>query len=129
MNENLANILNITPETVIEPDVPRETDEWDYAKQNIIKAIAMGNVALEEMVSISKQSQHPAAYEVLTALLKEVIVGSKTLMDAKRVNQQITNDNGQSSAPQITQNNLFVGTTAEIAKIIEAKRKEGPQNA
>lgn len=123
MDDKLADILNIRP---VNPDaaaaIAKDTDEWDYARASIMDAIATGNDAIRELLAISKSSQHPAAYEVLTALLKEVIAGSRTLMDTKRVNQQIIQDSGLKD-PRTINNNVFVGSTAELAKILEANRR------
>ena len=122
MDDKLSEILNIR---TVNPDkvaaIAKDTDEWEYARASIMDAIATGNDAMGELLAISKASNHPAAYEVLTALLKEVIAGSKVLMETKRVNQQIEQDAG-GGGPQTIHNNMFVGSTAELAKILEAKR-------
>lgn len=123
MSDKLAEILNIRP--VQNPDaataLAKDTDEWDYARASIMDAIAKGNEAMNELLAISKTSNHPAAYEVFTQLLKEVVAGSKTLMDTKRVKQQIDQETDGGGAKTIN-NNMFVGSTAELAKILEAKR-------
>lgn len=129
MNDKLSEILNIRP--VQNPDaataLAKDTDEWEYARASIMDAIAKGNDAMNELLAISKASNHPAAYEVFTALLKEVVAGSKTLLDAKRVKQQIDQETDGGGTRTIN-NNMFVGSTAELAKILETKRGTAQEN-
>jgi hypothetical protein len=131
MNKELVELLNLEDKL---PDIPKASlnpdEEWDFARQNIMNVIASGNEALKELLEIAKASQHPGAYEMIVGLVKELVNGNKVLLETKRIDQQIKLDDGKAKQPvpdqnaQTINNNMFFGTTAEFAKMIEEQKKK-----
>jgi hypothetical protein len=85
---------------------------------------------MEKLSQIADQSQHPRAFEVLATLMKTMLDANKDLLDLQKKIREIsasdapTNEN----AKQVT-NNLFVGSTADLQKVIEDMKNGGSKSA
>ncbi len=104
-------------------------DDFDYARDNVYGIIAKGQEAIEEMLKIASASQHPAAYETLTKMLKVQGELSKALLKIHEQKKEVKSDapsqpNQQITTEKVINQNLFVGTTEELQEMIE-KRKNG----
>ncbi len=78
-----------------------------------------GNAALEDLVELAKQSEHPRTYEVLATLIKTI--GDTTdKLSVLHEKQQKLNDEVESSG-DVT-NNLFVGSTTDLIDILKNKK-------
>lgn len=93
--------------------------DFDYAVNNIKELIDQGKEAIDELLVIAKQSQHPRAYEVIATLLKETAKMNSDIIDAHKKKVDINPNYGGVKAAKITNNNLFVGSTAELQKMLE----------
>ncbi len=127
--DSLENILNngrdekveIMPPRDIEPSDP---DDYEFARQHIRNTIELGNDAMAELIEVARSSGHPRAYEVLTNHMKAMVDASRELMETKKTDQQVKFIDSRKSAPEVTHNNLFVGTTADLARMIEERTKK-----
>ena len=72
------------------------------------------------MVDLSKKSQDRRSYETLNNIIVTTAKISQDLLNLQKQKQEITG----APAPTTVNNNLFVGTTADLNKIIEDRRKE-----
>lgn len=101
-------------------------EDFKIARDNIEKTINTANDALKEMIDIAKASQHPAAYDILNKMIKVSSDLSKDMLEIYKKKTEITNtpmvDKGQSGG-EIINNNLFVGSTADLQNMIENMRK------
>ena len=93
IDDNLNDILNIVPE-VIEPTeiatveetqiaVPIDKDaevDFDTGRENLYKMLEKGNSAIDGILALAKEGEHPRAYEVAGQLIKTVADVSKDLM-------------------------------------------------
>jgi hypothetical protein len=132
MSDDIARHLGLTPMSEImdaeivgvEPPkkqivVPEDTTEADrdykYARDNFYNVIEKGTQALEDLLDVASQSQHPRAYEVLATTMKTLIDANKDLVELSRKK----NDEPlpKTEAGKVT-NNLFVGSTAELQQIM-----------
>jgi hypothetical protein len=102
-------------------------DDYEYARNNMYDAIGKGSQALEELSSVAQQSQHPQAYEVLAKTIKTLIDANKELVDlSKRKSEEKKLSNGpHGGSGGVTNNNLFVGTTHDLLKVLADMRKNG----
>jgi hypothetical protein len=140
-NDEIANSLGLDPidvtelETQIVPSKPalapslvsvNKADQSDrdfqYARDNFYNVIENGTKALEEMMDLAKASEHPRAYEVVSTLMKTLVDANKDLvsMSEKKAEEQKAEEGGNSQ--QVTNNNLFVGSTAELQQMIKDMR-------
>jgi len=92
----------------------------DRARDGLYDALEKSQVAVEDMISIAQQSQHPKAYEVLNAAIKTLADISMGLADLQLKKQRLNKGNVQPGAGEggVT-NNLFVGSTAELQQMLE----------
>lgn len=95
-------------------------DDFEYARGNMISAIEKGQEALNGILEVAGMSQHPRAYEVAATLVKTTVDASKDLMDlAKRKRDLDAPKVGEASGPNKVTNNMFVGTTADLLKMLK----------
>lgn len=125
--DDLESILDLTPSSVSEESnsVPIVYDpssnsdqDYEYARDNIRLAIETGLSELDSLKNLAHNSQHPKMYEVFISMIKTVTDSSKTLVDMKKVEKQIQKMDGN-TGPTLVQQNLFVGTTADLQKMLE----------
>ena len=127
--DRIANILNITP-TIRENDlvIHQDTDnvgseELDndikYVRDMMYDTIKNTSDAVEEMLGIAKSSQHPRAFEVVATLLNTQREASKDLLDLHKKKKELKHED--KDGPETINNNLFVGSTADLLKMIRNK--------
>jgi hypothetical protein len=126
-NDPIANALDITPLSGATPVIQRMesdqvVDDFEFARRNLIDAIGQGQSALADIVTVAGMSQHPRAYEVVATLLKTVADANKDLLELQKRKKDLT---GIGPAPTTVNNNLFVGSTAELQQLI---KKQNEQN-
>jgi len=95
-------------------------DDFEYARGNMISAIEKGQEALNGILEVAGMSQHPRAYEVAATLVKATVDASKDLMElSKRKKDLDKPKEGESGGPNKVTNNMFVGTTADLLKMLK----------
>ena len=123
------DILNIQPDgnrqfLPMVQDKPQDStvqDDFDYARENLMDVIGKGQEALFDLMDVARQSQHPRAYEVLSTLMNTMVGASKDLLELQAKKKKLLADNPEANNQQVT-NNLFVGSTAELQKMLEQRR-------
>jgi ABC-type proline/glycine betaine transport system substrate-binding protein len=125
MNKHIDDSLDMVPlNDVYEPEpvekrVPTQQDnDYEYARENFYNVIEKGTEALEDMLNVARASEHPRAYEVVSTLMK-------TLVDANKDLVAMGNKKAQDEQPEdkkVTNNNLFVGSTAELQQLLKDMR-------
>ena len=96
--------------------------DYKYARQNFIDIIEKGADALENLMDVALQSQHPRAYEVLATTMKTLIDANKDLVELSRKNNPEP-EQKQNTSGKVT-NNLFVGSTHDLQQILRDLRNE-----
>ena len=95
------------------------SNDFEYARGNIINTIEKGNEALQGILDVAGTGQHPRAYEVAANLVKTMVEANKDLLDLTKKRKEIEKaDNALN--PQTVNNNLFVGSTAELLKALKS---------
>jgi hypothetical protein len=106
--------LEILP-PVDESKNAKKVEDLELARTNVINTIDIGNEALKEMVLVAKSSDEPRAYEVVAGLIKTLVDANEKLVDLP--NKVKVSDTG--GGPKTVNNNLFVGSNAELLKMIQ----------
>lgn len=129
MNTDISNALNMVPLDNVE-DKPLVTiqqsstsqidDDFEYARGNLIAAIEKGQEALTGIVDVATMGQHPRAYEVVATLIKSVSDANKDLLELQKRKKELKGE----TAPTSINNNLFVGSTADLQKLLSRKADE-----
>ena len=124
--DKIANSLDLTPiidepkqvTAVIEkPSKEGSQSERDleYSRENLYHLIERGRDALEGILDLADQSQSPRAYEVAGQIIKTMTDTNRDLVDLQKKAKDLFDDKIE---PHTVNNNLFVGNTAELTKII-----------
>ena len=105
-------------------DKPDETVDTDfkYARENLYNIIEKGSDALNTLVDVANQSQHPRAFEVVGQLVKTLSDTNKDLLELQKKVKVIKKD--IPDQPQNVTNALFVGNTSELQKMINKRNNE-----
>lgn len=108
---------------VIVKSSQEEINEKDfmYIRGNMMQALETGQEAIADLMELAKQSGHPRAYEVMSLMLKTVLEGNKQLMEVHKDYKEITTKE-EEETPQTVNNNLFVGTTSELHKLLKSMK-------
>lgn len=108
-----------TPVTKIPTqEVSQDIDnDYAYQRQNFYNLVERGNDAIEGILELAKESEHPRTYEVAGNLIKQVAEVTEKLGDLQEKMKKLKEvpDN----APKNVTNALFVGSTAELQKMIK----------
>ena len=124
---SLVPSAEIKPEssTRIKPKVDSDGKDddidYNYARENYYNLIERNQDAVEEMLEIAKQSEHPRAFEVVGQLIKSGLDANKELMALHKTKKELSIEKGPS---QVTNQAVFVGSTAELQKLLKVKRGE-----
>ena len=127
--KQLDKAFNITPEVVEEPKpVVREkpdrlskndiSKDYEYTRGNLYSIIEKGQEAIDGILELAQESEQPRAYEVAGQLIKSVSDATDKLMDLQKKLKDVNEEDNKKSPTNVT-NALFVGSTAELAKMIK----------
>ena len=134
MNNSIDKELGVVQEQEIPWDadenqitsyVPPPSDEEDiendykYQRENFYNLVERGSDAIEGILELAKVGEHPRAYEVAGNLIKQVAEVTEKLGDLQEKMRKLKEV--PSSAPKNVTNALFVGSTAELQKMIKDK--------
>lgn len=93
-------------------------DDYEYSRDTYYELLEKGRESLELMVEVARESEHPRAFEVLSNMMKNMADINDKLMDLNKKNKDI---NKKDEPKQLgnTTNNLFVGTTTDLQRLIQ----------
>jgi hypothetical protein len=99
------------------------SEDFKFSRANIREVIESGTDAMSKLALIADQSQNPRAFEVLAKLMDTVVGASRQLLELQEKIKNIDNANvPKDEAARAVTNNLFVGSTAELQKVIASMR-------
>ena len=135
--EDLNNTFNtnddlIQPEVIekkvekIKETVDHVKKDYDYTRGNLYSIIEKGQEAINGILELAQESEMPRAYEVAGQLIKNVADATDKLMDLQKKLKDVEEDK-QVRGPSTVNNALFVGSTAELAKMLKNGLKEEPK--
>ena len=132
--ESLNNEFNVKGD-IVQPEVVntkiqkvKETSDdikkdYDYTRGNLYSIIEKGQEAINGILELAQESEMPRAYEVAGQLIKNVADATDKLMDLQKKLKDVEEEK-QSRGPSTVNNALFVGSTAELAKMLKQGVKE-----
>ena len=103
------------PDRITKDDITRD---YEYTRGNLYSIIEKGQEAIDGILELAQESEMPRAYEVAGQLIKSVSDDTDKLMDLQKKLKDV-NEETQSKGPNTVNNALFVGSTAELAKLIK----------
>ena len=91
--------------------------DYDYTRGNLYSIIEKGQEALNGILELAQESEMPRAYEVAGQIMKNVADATDKLMDLQKKKKDIEEESQK--GPSTVNNALFVGSTADLAKMIK----------
>ena len=131
MSNQLDKAFNITPEVVEDdkshvgiqkPDRLTKDDitkDYEYTRGNLYSIIEKGQEAINGILEIAQESEMPRAYEVAGQLIKSVSDATDKLLDLQKKIKEVNEE--EKGPTSVTNNALFVGSTADLAKLIKGE--------
>ena len=125
----MEDTLDITPTEVSpleKPDRLKKDDvekDYEYTRGNLYSIIEKGQEAINGILELAQESEMPRAYEVAGQLIKSVSDATDKLMDLQKKLKDVEEET-QQKGPSTVNNALFVGSTAELAKLLKNGTKE-----
>ena len=116
--------VGITPEQ--KPDRFTKDDiekDYEYTRGNLYSIIEKGQEAINGILELAQDSEMPRAYEFAGQLIKSVSDATDKLMDLQKKVKDVNEDSPQ-KGPNTVNNALFVGSTAELAKLLKNGAKQ-----
>ena len=98
-----------------EPD--NVSNDYNYSRQTYYDLIEKGKESLDLMIEVARESEHPRAFEVLSGMIKNVSDVNGKLIDLNKKNKDISAE--EIKKIEQTTNNLFVGSTAELQRMLQ----------
>jgi len=128
--DKLDKILEIPPGSIIKKPPERKMVEsnandlntdYRYARENIYNIIERGQEAIEDLLQDARDSGNARMFEVVGQLIKTVGEQNQNLVNVHKQVKDITQDT--KAVPSNVTNALFVGSTAELQKMLKDKKE------
>ena len=120
----IENVPTVEVQTVEAELVEREKDlqsDYEASRKNFYELVARGKEAIEGIMIVAQETEQPRAYEVAGQLIKTVTETNQQFMDLQKKVEDIKNMDKKLGNTNI-ENALFVGSTAELQKLLKDKR-------
>ena len=98
-------------------------DDYKYQRDNFYNLVEKGSAAIDGILELAKESEHPRTYEVAGQLIKNVAEVTEKLGDLQEKMRRLKEV--PSNAPKNVTNALFVGSTMELQKMLKDKIEDG----
>ena len=125
--EIAPTVENLPTEKVVPPRAEKDDSDTDfqYSRENLYNIIESGSDAMDGLLEIAKETEHPRAYEVVGQLIDKLTNANKELIGLHKTMQTVKDDLIKS--PQNVTNALFVGSTADLQKLLKQNNKKGEE--
>jgi hypothetical protein len=96
-------------------------DDYEYSRETYYEILEKGKESMELMIEVARESEHPRAFEVLSTMMKNMADVNDKLMDLNKKNKDINKEDDPKQLGNTT-NNLFVGTTTDLQRLINNEK-------
>jgi len=132
-DESLSQVFDVKPMDkleiitedgeIISESTNKIQDDYEVSRNNLRAILVQGQTALNKALEVAQQSEHPRAFEVVGNLMKQLADINQQLLDLHQQKQKLDSPK-ESSKKEVTNNNaIFVGSTAELNKLINNMSK------
>ena len=109
----------VVPKKVVKSNEDDIENDYKYQRENFYGLVERGQDAIDGILELAKEGEHPRAYEVAGNLIKQVAEVTEKLGDLQEKMRKLKEV--PNSAPKNVTNALFVGSTAELQKMLKGK--------
>ena len=117
--KNPLEIATEPPKPVAPENIDVDTD-FETGRNELYKMLEKGNTAIDGILNLAKEGEHPRAYEVAGQLIKTQSEIAQNLLDLQGTLKKIKEEKG--NVPKNVTNALFVGSTTELQKLIKKNK-------
>ena len=100
------------------PEEKNVDNDYKYSRDTYYELVEKGKQSLELMIEVARESEHPRAFEVLSGMIKNISDVNDRLMDLNKMKKDLDRKEEIKNIAKTT-NNLFVGSTAELQKLLK----------
>jgi flagellar biosynthesis/type III secretory pathway chaperone len=111
-NKNDSKIENLTT------DIRKD---YNYVRGNMYSIVEKGQEALNSALELAQETDSPRAYEVVGQLIKNISDSAEKIIELQKKIKDIEDDSSSKKGPTNVTNALFVGSTAELSKLLKNK--------
>ena len=130
LNETFDVSSEIVSSESVKP-VPKEVEaiktdtrkDYEYTRGNLYSLIEKGQEAVNGALELAQETEQARAYEVAGQLIKSVADATDKLLDLQKKLKDVEEDTKKSSPTNVT-NALFVGSTADLAKLLKQNKQQ-----
>ena len=115
MPKIIPNIIEVSEDDI--------EDDYKYQRDNFYNLVEKGSAAIDGILELAKESEHPRTYEVAGQLIKNVAEVTEKLGDLQEKMRRLKEV--PNNAPKNVTNALFVGSTKELQKMLKDKIEDG----
>ena len=111
---------------VINKDIKSEADieaDYNYSRSRYYELVDRGSDAIDAMLELATESDNPRAFEVLGQLIKQNAEIGEKILKLHKTKKEV--DKVEADVPMLagtTNNNVFIGSTAELQKMLKEKK-------
>ena len=116
VEKNPLEIATEPPKPVAPKNVDVDTD-FETGRNELYKMLEKGNTAIDGILNLAKEGEHPRAYEVAVAAMKHVADMTEKLQDLHKKMKDLGEE--IKGPKNVTNNAMFVGSTAELQKMLK----------
>ena len=111
-----------TQERAVAPQTENTSNtDFQYTRENLYNIIERGQDAMEGLLQVAQETEHPRAYEVVGQLIKTLTDTYERIVDIQKKAKDILSD---PKGPDKVTNNLFVGNTSELTKLLGGNARD-----
>ena len=121
LSKKLESNLPVPPPA---PEAGEIQDDYEFSRETYRSLVTKSNDAIEHMLNLAAESEHPRAFEVLSNMLKNTADMTDKLMALQKAKKDLAQKQESAGKPALTQNNLFLGSTTDLQKHLIEKLKE-----
>ena len=92
-------------------------DDYEFSRETYKDLIRTGTLSMDAMAELARESEHPRAFEVLSNHIKNMGEVTDKLMKLQKAKKDLSQDNDR----QVTNNNVFVGSTSDLQRMLMNK--------
>ena len=112
LDKNLPS--KIPNRSVIDRDIK---DDYEFSRNTYKDLIRTGTSSLDVLAELARESEHPRAFEVLSKTIKDLGDTTEKLMNLQKQKDDLTNKKEENNR-EVTNNNVFVGSTADLQRML-----------
>lgn len=106
-----------------QPSDDKVQNDYEKSRDTYYDLIDKGKDALDMMMEVARESEHPRAFEVLSGLMKNIADVNDKVMDLNKKHKDINKEDTPLPVESKTTNNMFIGSTADLQKMLQQANK------